>query len=1297
MRAGPVDTLFSCPLLARLVGSARHHRPVCLKEETGSLTASEGESATDPAPATERWPRRLRTAMGVTALGFAGYLLFQLLAPQTIGEQARRLFERQLSQHYRDWDVSVSRGTYRAGVGLVFESIRLRPRSPRTGLLTNSLVGSLGDWWGADDAVRIQRLTVFADLEPSKLFGDESPLRTHRIAVEGVTADMRVDADGTHNLATLWPLPQFGPICPRIDVIDATVTVTCPLDCASTTTNVPAKSLSSVGGRSQVASGPAGPLSAWPMLAVARTRGATSAGGSDPSGSVEASISNPPIQVHWSKISIRSTFQRIKRQQNLSGQSVSRIADREFQSRRVEAVGSSSLSGPIELLFQEQANRTAVVSQSGSSGTAQMRNAPSASAHRPNASRLELRCQDLQVDESVLHRLAPLLGSQVCQLDAIAGVRWNVLSDIALVWYRRPESGDDTGRGSRPTGYQVDWKIQDGGWSDPRLPSPLTKLRGRIQLSPESIKVFPTQAHFSDAVCRLSGAIDLNRRPDALVGTPGATDLRFSAEGLTIGPELANVLPRRAAALWRRFQPEGRLDVDTRWRNRSPLDGQFWDLEGDVLCRGIDVRFDRFPYPVNQLIGAIRIADGQAEAVNLTGRAGGQILHCGFRAPVRIGPFPAGDTASSGPGTSRRVTGRRTFVAQTEGAVPIDDELIRALTPRYETLPGGQQRPAQTTSGLENSGLEKFVRSLSPSGAVELAAATIDIAADGTVSRSFDLRVTGGALRYDRFPYPLYNVAGRIKVQDDLVRLIGFTGNNAGVAKIACDGLYQIADDPTRSELNLGFRVADVAMEHSLRGSLPESSRAIWDSLAPAGTLDRLSVHVHRRGLEPVALVLRANQIETEVIGPDTLSLRPTALPYRVDIVGGSLRYQQDEVTIEGLRGRHDGSRLIADGRCRRQSDGRWLLTMDLHSGCRVTPDEELIRSLPRQMGQAMRQLDLRGPVRIRGQTNLLLSESEQVAPEINWDLRLQLEGNRIGDVGPVHSMRGEVNVSGVSNAEVVRAGGTVAIDSMHVAGLQITSIRGPFSILDDELRLGTSSSPLDPISAKPPLDASLTRQGPIVGQVFGGILDLNGAVSLTSGDFDVGIAISAGELNTLLAEMGQSRSDLTGRFDFQTRVDGRLGDMDLLKGSGRGQLSGANLYKLPLVVQVLNLLRITPTEDVAFTDGEMEFTLFGEDINFNRLMLWGDLVALDGGGTVTRREKLDLSFNTRVSPQNLMSKVLSPLRDDRYTFWTIEVDGPIDRPTIRRHALSGFAQTMEAWFPGMVRSTTAETQAVQR
>jgi hypothetical protein len=309
----------------------------------------------------------------------------------------------------------------------------------------------------------------------------------------------------------------------------------------------------------------------------------------------------------------------------------------------------------------------------------------------------------------------------------------------------------------------------------------------------------------------------------------------------------------------------------------------------------------------------------------------------------------------------------------------------------------------------------------------------------------------------------------------------------------------------------------------------------------------------------------------------------------------------------------------------------------------------------------------------------------------IDWDLLLQLEGNRIADVGPVHSLRGEIQVQGVRDAEVLQAVGNIALDSMHAYGLQITSLRGPFSITNEQLRLGENARLPSP---NPDPNGSGV---PIVGALFGGKVSLSGGVLLSSGDFEIDAALANAQIATCLAEIGQHRTGITGRFDGDSHLEGRLGDLDLLKGNGRGSVSGANLYQLPYLVQVLNLLRIKATEDVAFTNGETEFSIFGEDLNFNRLVLWGDLVALEGGGTLSRREHLDMSFNTRVSPQNLFSKVINPLRDNRYTLWTIEVDGPIEAPTIRRKSLSGITQTMEDWFPGMVRSTTADGGNVNR
>jgi hypothetical protein len=342
-------------------------------------------------------------------------------------------------------------------------------------------------------------------------------------------------------------------------------------------------------------------------------------------------------------------------------------------------------------------------------------------------------------------------------------------------------------------------------------------------------------------------------------------------------------------------------------------------------------------------------------------------------------------------------------------------------------------------------------------------------------------------------------------------------------------------------------------------------------------------------------------------------------------------------------------------------------------------------------MREAMRRLQLRGPVSLRGKTQFTLPDATHPEPRIQWDLVLQLEGNRIADVGPVHSLRGELSVKGIRDEFGIRAGGDVRIDSMHVNDLQIVGIRGPFSIDGDLMRLGGDATDR---SIPPASTDSIPRKAPSIrGKIFDGTLDLDGEVVLSSGSFNVGLAVRDAQVPTLLADFGHGDNELTGTFSGQTQLKGNLGTRDSLRGSGAARVTGANVYQLPLIVQVLNLLRITPTEDVAFTDGEVEFTIFGDTMTFNDLQIWGDLVVLHGGGTLDRRRELDLTFNTRVSPQNTFTQVLTPLRSRRYTLWTIDVRGPLHSPDIERRAFDGVGETLERLFPGMIDNNPEPTE----
>jgi hypothetical protein len=124
-------------------------------------------------------------------------------------------------------------------------------------------------------------------------------------------------------------------------------------------------------------------------------------------------------------------------------------------------------------------------------------------------------------------------------------------------------------------------------------------------------------------------------------------------------------------------------------------------------------------------------------------------------------------------------------------------------------------------------------------------------------------------------------------------------------------------------------------------------------------------------------------------------------------------------------------------------------------------------------------------------------------------------------------------------------------------------------------------------------------------------------------------------------------------------------------------------LYQLPLLISVFNMLRVKPSEAVAFTDGTARFSIYGDNVSFSELKLWGDLIQLDGSGTMNRSHEVDLSFNTRVSPQNIWSVVTDSFGENNYTLMTLYVRGPLGDAHVERRAMDAVGGTLERLIPG--------------
>ena len=1033
--------------------------------------------------------------------------VFRSLAPQTIGETARRQFLAKLQQHYSGMTVSIRRGRFDPNVGLTFEGVRIAESVP-------------GSRWSLRDLVRIERLTVMGSFDSERLLDQRNPIVTQRVVIQGVQANAWMRPNGDVSIASLLPLPRFGPSAPRMDIQNAKLTYV------------------GEGDRSK------------------------------------------PIDVELQHLTVRNRESSKQLKQGPATEKPS-IPDQEITIRGI----ADFIDHFVAKVNIHQGNIDARVVAGG-----------------------------IRINRSLLDQLPVALTDSLRDVHDVSCVM-----DAKLAAYVPAEG--------KPN-FKLESNLSDGRFSHPRLPYAITGIQGKFKCDPAGTTIEASQAMLGDALVRVSGSIAGYDFDDSPV------DLDISTRGLMLDGRFAASLPSQLQDQWNKIQPVGRIDLDAKL-NRTD---QKWNRTVDLTCKGVDVQYEKFPYPVEQVVGKITLRENTIAATNLSGRVGGRRMQCAFRIPSEPGLTP-----------------EKSFVISTDGPVPINEALLDALSP---------------SGAPRQSKMEDFVRSLEPSGSVQLANAIFITDKNNQKTRKIDLRVVEGGLRYEKFAYRLYNVAGTIKVDNDLVHLNGFRATNANAGVVQCDGLYSMASNDQRniqSRLELNFRASNVLMDDSLRQSLPSSSQQVWEAISPSGVLDQLDVRLTKNGTGyPLEMDITAEQIEHDQVTNRTLSLRPPALPYRIDVTGGKVRFDGSKVLIDSLNGRHDASKLSADGTCSPGPDGRWVLGLDLHSGSRLHPDAELIASLPVQMREAMRRLQLRGPVSVRGKTQLALPTEAIPQTAIDWDLVLQLEGNRIADVGPVHSIRGGLSIRGHRDEFVLRADGQVDIDSMHAFDQQIAAIQGPFSIIDNRLTLGDRKT-LTPIS----------------GELFDGRVDMDGELILSSGNFDISMAIRNAQVPTLLTEYGYTDQDFTGEVTGQAQLQGNLETTDLLKGTGAARMSGANIYKLPFLIQVMNLLRISPSEDHAFSDAEVEFTLFGDTVTFSDMQIWGDLISLHGGGTLDHRRNLDLTFNSRVSPQNTFTQVFRPLRSQRYTLWTIDVRGPVANPEIERRALDGVSETLGRWFPG--------------
>ena len=759
-----------------------------------------------------------------------------------------------------------------------------------------------------------------------------------------------------------------------------------------------------------------------------------------------------------------------------------------------------------------------------------------------------------------------------------------------------------------------------GRIEDPRLPQPLTRVELPFQLSENGLKVQDAVGHSGHTRLQLSASV-----ASLTSGSPYA--FRLKAEQVTLDESISKLLTGRLRDAWDKFAPQGVIDADITMHS----DGN--RVTTSVVADLLDASFayHKFPYRIHHARGQVRLHQDVLEVDNVRASAN--------KRPVRI----KGKLHNPGPD----VTGWLDMTV--DEPLPLDDQLFEAIQGKGE----------------------KFVRELNPQGWVRVSSRFERPNLSMPPHKFVEIELLNCSMRYEKFQYPLYNITGTVQMDDDQWTFTNLEGYNDS-AFVTCDGSWK--PDPVDGTLLLmNFNATDVPLEDELRNACPPNAQRFWQTVHPRGTVDHVGVQLKYQAASKnlsVDVTAHKRPADRNVEGR-SITIKPSWLPYQLDDVIGAVRFKNGVADLQRVKGKHGKASIELTGRFESLPDDQWQFeASELHVD-QLRADHELVSALPRRLGNAIAKLKFQGAVSISGRLGMegMLGLNQPLSSD--WDLDFDVEDGLVDCGARFEHIRGGMHLAGSLSRHGHLSRGQLEIDSMVYKGVQTTQITGPFSVDDQFFALGED--------VRRAQGEPMPR--PIRAEALGGIVVGSGRISMQQGNsFVLTGELFDGDLPRAVAELSTPRPNevrrakLTGDVFGSVRLTGNSAGAHTIKGDGDLQLRNADIYELPLLISLLNAVKLKPPDRTAFTSAEILYRIEADRIYFDQIDFNGDAINLRGRGEMNLDRTLNLSFTTSVLARDgVLDRFLRPLFQDSGGLFEVSVTGSVDDPQVTRSVNQAF------------------------
>ncbi len=562
------------------------------------------------------------------------------------------------------------------------------------------------------------------------------------------------------------------------------------------------------------------------------------------------------------------------------------------------------------------------------------------------------------------------------------------------------------------------------------------------------------------------------------------------------------------------------------------------------------------------------------------------------------------------PGEPERLTVR---VAGTD--VPLDEDLKQALP----------ERQRRTLEKFHLTGLADFEGTLIRGPET-----------DGRLDYDLAIHIKGARMIYEPFPFLAEEVTGEIRLTRESCRIERLAGFNSG-ARIEAEGW--IDQRPDDFAMDLTLTGSDVVLDESLRGALGPDVRSAWSHLSPRGRVD---VRAHLQ----------------KAFGPDAdvhhhvwVTMRDAKaqldmFPYPLEHVNGELEFIGEDVLLD-LTARTGLTEFALEGKVGYDAHGPRLALSIRADGLRF--EGPLRKAVPAPLKKAFEVLRPTGRIDL-DLSRLRYGHEADGTSRAEWYATAVLDEVGADPGVPVSGMVGTAEVLGTWTEKAMTLQGDVDIQQGQVA--------------EKDFR-NTS------LHLRKTADADAVALRNIEGEFYGGRMEGYAAIGLKPGDgYALDLAVTEVDFERLLRQGFRLEHNIQG---------GRLrGTLGLRARGGEAEASGflrvtdAELYDLPLVVRLINVFRLAPSERTAFQKARVLYFLHGGRLILGDIRLEGRALNLYGAGVMEADGRLHLTFLTGKKDDDPLLPAMSELMEGlRKQIVVVLVTGTLAEPEVEFRTLS--------------------------